>query len=199
MESARRAEHRVRCANLFLAVGALGTSSILLRNRVNLPGLGRALGTRFSGNGDLLTFAMGARADGPTGPSRLIDGSYGPVITTAIRVADGADGGNGRGYYVQEAGFPEFANWIIETTQVTASVERGSKTIWELLKHRLGSRDQSTISAEVSRLIGEGRLGTAPCHCWAWVATCQTGESRFGTVNWTSTGRRQPLCHSSRR
>ena len=153
-------EHHVRCANLFLAAGSLGTSSILLRNRINLPGLGRALGTRFSGNGDLLTFAMGARANSSVGPPRLIDGSHGPVITTAIRVPDEADGGDGRGYYVQEAGFPEFANWLIETTQVTASMERASKAIWELIKRRMGSRYESTMSAEVSRLVGEGRLGS---------------------------------------
>lgn len=71
---------RIRCDSLFLAAGTFGTATLLLRNRVSLPALGRALGTRFSGNGDLLTFCMNAQAEGPTGRMRLIDGSLGPVI-----------------------------------------------------------------------------------------------------------------------
>lgn len=152
---------RIRCATLFLGAGSLGTTTLLLRNRVNLPEVGRALGTRFSGNGDLLTFAMGARSEGPTGKMRLIDGSYGPVITTAIRVPDEADGGTGRGYYVQEAGFPEFANWLIETTRVTSSVGRSAAVAGEILARRLRKENESTISAEVARMVGEGMLGSS--------------------------------------
>ena len=157
-----REQVTLRCATLFLGAGALGTTTLLLRNRVNLPALGRALGTRFSGNGDLLTFCMGARAEGPAGGMRLIDGAYGPVITTAIRVPDGLDeGGERRGYYVQEAGFPEFANWLIETTQVTRSMTQAAAVARDLLVHRLRRRNESTISAEVARLVGEGRLGSS--------------------------------------
>ncbi|HSN44482.1 MAG TPA: FAD-binding protein, partial [Propionibacteriaceae bacterium] len=148
---------RIRCDTLFLAAGTLGTTALLLRNRVNLPAMGRALGSRFSGNGDLLTFCMNAKAEGPTGRMRLIDGSLGPVITTTIRVPDGLDAQGGRrGYYVQEAGFPDFANWLIETTQVTASLSRTAKVARELLMNRLGNRNESTISSEVSRLVGRG-------------------------------------------
>jgi cholesterol oxidase len=153
---------RIRCTDLVLGAGSLGTTALLLRNRVTLPALGQALGTRFSGNGDLLTFAIGARRDPPGAAPRLIDASHGPVITTAIRVPDDADDGNGgRGYYVQEAGFPEFANWLIETSRVTSSVTRAAAVAREVLRHRLGSRYESTISAEVARLVGEGRLGSS--------------------------------------
>ena len=157
-----RSPHRVRCADLFLAAGTFGTTSLLLRNRVNLPGLGRALGSRFSGNGDLLTFCMGAKAEGPTGGMRLIDGSYGPVITTAMRVPDGLDeGGHRRGYYIQEAGFPDFANWLIETADITSSMQRAAAVARDLLKYRLGARYESTISAEIAKLVGQGRLGSS--------------------------------------
>ncbi len=157
-----RTPHRVRCATLFLAAGTFGTTALLLRNRVNLPALGRALGTRFSGNGDLLTFCMGAKAEGPAGGMRLIDGSYGPVITTAMRVPDGLDeGGRRRGYYVQEAGFPDFANWLIETAAVTSSMQRAAVVARDLVRHRLGGRYESTISAEIARLVGQGKLGSS--------------------------------------
>lgn len=158
----RRTEHRVRCATLFLAAGTFGTTALLLRNRVNLPALGRALGSRFSGNGDLLTFCMGAKAEGPTGGMRLIDGSYGPVITTAMRVPDGLDeGGRRRGYYVQEAGFPDFANWLIETAAVTSSLQRAVTVARDLIRYRYGKRYESTISAEIARLVGQGKLGSS--------------------------------------
>ncbi|MFZ1411813.1 MAG: GMC family oxidoreductase [Micropruina sp.] len=158
-----RSRHKIHCNQLFLAAGALGTTSLLLRNRVNLPLLSRALGTRFCGNGDLLTFAMGAQSDTSTHHPRVIDGSYGPVITTSIRVPDSVDGTGreGRGYYVQEAGFPEFANWLIETAQVTSSLQRAAKIARDLLLYRLRGLNESTISAEVAQAIGHGRLGAS--------------------------------------
>ena len=120
----RRDYERITCDQLLLGAGTFGTTALLLRNRVGLPALGRALGSRFSGNGDLLTFCFGAEGTSEAGQVRLIDPAYGPVITTALRQPDGVDEeGAGRGYYVQEAGFPDFANWLIETAQITASDE----------------------------------------------------------------------------
>lgn len=154
---------RVRCDVVIVAAGALGSTELLLRNRVHLPCLGPALGTRFSGNGDLMTFLMGAQVDTASGRSRLIDGSYGPVITSSIRIPDGVDsaGRPGRGYYVQEAGFPEFINWLIEASTMHKSMARGAKLAWELARYRLTGRNESTISAEVARLVGEGRIGSS--------------------------------------
>ncbi|MGJ6979366.1 GMC oxidoreductase [Aestuariimicrobium soli] len=157
-----RTPQTITCDTLFLGAGTFGTTGLLLKNRVSLPALGRALGTRFSGNGDLLTFMMGARGQTASGDIRLIDGAYGPVITTAIRRPDGLDEeGAGRGYYVEEAGFPEFANWLIETTQVTSSMQRAIGVARQMLEVRLRSRNESTISAEVAKLVGQGRLGAS--------------------------------------
>ena len=151
------------CDQLVLAAGTLGTTSLLLRNRVALPDLGAALGTRFSGNGDLLTFLLGAQVDTASGRSRLIDASYGPVITSAIRVPDArdGDGASGRGFYIQEAGFPEFTDWLIETARVDATLRRGAAMAGALLRYRLRRRNESTLSAEVARLVGQGRVGSS--------------------------------------
>lgn len=154
-----RTEMRITCDQLFLGAGTFGTTALLLRNRIGLPALGRALGTRFSGNGDLLTFCLGAQTTTEQGRTRLIDPAYGPVITTAIRHPDGVDEeGAGRGYYVQEAGFPDFANWLIETAQVTASAQRAAHVVRQLIAYRLRNTNESTISAEVAELVGQGRL-----------------------------------------
>lgn len=155
----QRTQLTLTCDHLILGAGTFGTTSLLLRNRVGLPALGRAVGTRFSGNGDLLTFCMGARDTTKGAGMRVIDGSYGPVITTSIRRPDGMDEeGAGRGYYVQEAGFPVFANWLIETAQVGSALQRSASIVRELILHRLQRRNESTISAEIAKLIGEGRL-----------------------------------------
>lgn len=150
------------CDHLVLGAGTFGSTALLLRNRVGLPALGRALGSRFSGNGDLMTFCMGAKVTNAQGAMRLIDGSYGPVITTAIRRPDGMDEeGAGRGYYVQEAGFPEFANWLIETAQVGSAVHRALSVAKEMVLYKLKRRNESTISAEVAKMVGQGRLGSS--------------------------------------
>ncbi|GAA3437601.1 hypothetical protein [Kutzneria kofuensis] len=54
---------RIDCERLILAAGSFGTTR-LLGNRAHLPGLSPALGTRFSGNGDMLSFALHTRRDG---------------------------------------------------------------------------------------------------------------------------------------
>lgn len=154
-----RTHLRITCDQLFLGAGTFGTTALLLRNRVALPALGRALGTRFSGNGDLLTFCFGAQSTTEAGHTRMIDPAYGPVITTAIRRPDGLDEeGQGRGYYVQEAGFPEFTSWLVETAQVTASMRRAASVVSQIVAHRLTNKNESTISAEVAKLVGQGRL-----------------------------------------
>ena len=159
----RHARRTIRCDQLVLGAGTFGTTSLLLHNRITLPALGPALGTRFSGNGDLLTFLMGAQADTASGRARLIDGSYGPVITSAIRVPDSHDGtgSSGRGYYIEEAGFPEFTDWLIETARVDASIRRGARLAQQLVRNRLRRRNESTLSAEVARLMGQGRVGSS--------------------------------------
>lgn len=51
----------ISCDRLVLGAGTYGTTFLLLKSREAFPGLSDALGTRFSGNGDLLTFLMRAR------------------------------------------------------------------------------------------------------------------------------------------
>ena len=75
----------IRARRLVLAAGTFGTTYLLLRNRLALPGLSGALGTRFSGNGDLLGLVMDSSRDGL---ARDLGANTGPVITTAIRIAD---------------------------------------------------------------------------------------------------------------
>lgn len=162
-------ERFIRCRRLVLGAGTFGSNFLLLRNRGSLPGLSETLGTRFSGNGDLLTLIMDAKT-GEAGPPngrggtpgvRMLSGSRGPVITTAIRVPDTVDGGSGRGYYVEDAGYPAFINWLIETAQLGQVARRTAKMATQILKDRLFEGHHSNISADLAAALGDGRLSSS--------------------------------------
>jgi len=146
----------IRARRLILSAGTLGTTYLLLRNRAALPRLSRQLGRRFSGNGDLLTFAYRS-TDSSTGDRRprVIDAGRGPVITSSIRVPDAVDGGDGPGFYLQDAGYPEFANWMLQATDVIGTIRRTLSVAQRLLRLRLGGRLESDLGAEISSLIGD--------------------------------------------
>lgn len=152
-------ERVIRCSKLILAAGTFGTTFLLLRNRVALPGLSTALGTRFSGNGDLLGFLMNATqlTAERQGPRPML-GSTGPVITTAIRVGDAADGegSTGRGYYIEDAGYPGFINWLMEASQIRSAVPRFAQFAARIVANRLFGGHRTDISSDLAALLGVG-------------------------------------------
>jgi cholesterol oxidase len=144
---------------LILSAGSLGSTFLLLKmkSRGAFPGISNLLGSRFCGNGDLMTFALETtkRKDGER-VARLIDAGYGPVITSRIRFKDREEGGEGRGFYIEDAGYPHFVNWILETVETPGEAIR---QFWGGLAGRfldkLLSREPETdIGAEVARLLG---------------------------------------------
>ncbi|HVL26152.1 MAG TPA: GMC family oxidoreductase [Thermomicrobiales bacterium] len=157
-ESTSRAPQRtIHARRLILSAGTLGTTYLLLRNRAVVPRISKRLGMNFSGNGDLLTFASNA-TDSSTGDRRprLLEAGRGPVITSTIRVRDAVDeGGSGRGFYLQDAGYPEFANWMLQMTDVVGTTRRGLSLAARLLRLRLGGRIESDIGAELAGLVGD--------------------------------------------
>jgi cholesterol oxidase len=140
----------IRCKALVLAAGAIGTPFLLLANRPALPGISARLGTRFSGNGDLLTFAL--RSGGAH--AQLLEASHGTVITSYLRVPDAADGGSGRGYYVEDAGYPQFVSWILQladTGGLLARLFRLLRFYWRRLRL---TRSRSRLGPELVDLFG---------------------------------------------
>ena len=150
--------HRLTTDRLVLSAGSFGTTYLLLKNRDAFPRLSSRLGTRFCGNGDLLTFGLRAREDGRPRP---VDGSYGPVITSTVRVKDAAEGGPGRAYYIQDGGQPVFVNWIIESSHQLAVFRRALRLLlrlkWKLL--RLDRR--SDIGDEIASFFNSDLTATS--------------------------------------
>lgn len=145
----------ITCDRLVLSAGTFGTPFLLLKNRSAFPRISQRLGTRFCVNGDLLSFILRSHEyqDGRAVP-RVLDASFGPVITSAIRVSDFLDGGQGRGFYVEDGGYPAFFNWLLEASQVGGFSRRvlrfGKRTLWGLL----GLNLDTDLDAEISDLIG---------------------------------------------
>ncbi len=146
---------------LVVSAGTLGTPYLLLRNRSNFPRLSKALGTRFCGNGDLLTFLLDAtKQEGGRTVPRVVDGSHGPVITSYMRVPDTVDGGTGRGYYVEDAGYPVLLDWMVETAKLPNTVARVLKFAWRRVLATVFHNPRSDLSAELAYLLGPCTLSS---------------------------------------
>jgi cholesterol oxidase len=148
----------IACQRLIIAAGTFGSPYLLMRNLAAFPRLNREpLGSRFSVNGDLLTFVINSRErrNGKLVPRRL-DPSFGPVITSAIRVGDSLDGNGakGRGFYLEDAGIPYLFSWIAELSGLPGTLVRGLKFLKLRAKYRTGLNNDANLSAEIANLLG---------------------------------------------
>ena len=153
----------IRCKRLILAAGTFGSPYLLMRNIGSFSQLNReALGSRFSVNGDLLSFIVKSkeRRNGKLVPRRL-DPSFGPVITSGIRFGDtlDGDGPQGRGFFIEDAGNPYLFSWITELSGIPGTLLRGLKFVKLRAKYRTGLQSDANLSAEISNLLGPA-IGT---------------------------------------
>lgn len=138
----------VTADKLVLAAGTLGSNYLLLANKERLPGLSKRLGQRFSGNGDVLGFAYKAKQT--RGEPRELSPSHGPVITSTIH-SDTEDPRNA--FYLQDAGFPQFASWIADSFDAPGGVERALRFIKARALSALSGSPKSNIGSQVSGLL----------------------------------------------
>jgi len=143
------------CDHLILSAGTLGTTNLLLRNRAVLPGLSRKIGTRFCGNGDLLTLVLNTSRVSTDGKreSRIVDPGYGPVITTTARIPGAEDGGEGRGFYLQDAGYPQHLAWILHVLAAPVQVWRWREGASYLVKNWLKGTPDTDVTGKIADLM----------------------------------------------
>ena len=158
-DTSRLDRHTISCDRLILSAGTLGTTYLLLKNRAAFPAISRALGTRFGGNGDLLTFARHCMADGPDGKRipNVMDAAHAPVITSAIRVPDelDPDGMAGeRGFYLEDAGQPEFVSWMLQLLDAPRSAWDLIPKLPKLAGNFITHRD-TDIGGEIPDILGD--------------------------------------------
>ena len=189
-DGARRRCGRVTCDHLVLSAGTLGTTNLLLRNRSAFPRLSRRLGTRFCGNGDLLTLAHQHPRDGRRQAhaadrrSRLRPGHHqhgaharrarrrrGPRLLPAGRRLSAAAG--------LDPARPRRA-------QVAVGVALDRPRSWSRTGCR--ARPTPTSAATSPTCCSRASCRPAACRCWGWAATSPTGGCSCATAGSTSTG-----------
>ena len=150
-EGSEPAPATITADTLVISAGTLGSTYLLLKNRDAFGGLSPALGTHFCGNGDLLTFALRCKEQ--------INPDFGPVITSAIRMGDAHDddGSTGRGFYIEDAGYPSFASWMLQATDEPRALWLWRKVALRLLWKWIRRKPQPDISGVISSFFGDAR------------------------------------------
>ncbi len=151
-------EKSITCKYLIVSAGTFGTQYLLSKNIQNTPNISETLGSRYTVNGDLLSFILKSFEDknGKSVPRRL-DPTVGPVITSALRFGDDLDGNGtmGRGFYVEDGGHPAMLSWAGEVSGLGGYLIRLKKFLKLILKYRFGLSYDSDLGAEISDLIGD--------------------------------------------
>jgi cholesterol oxidase len=150
------------CKHLIVSAGTLGTNWLMLSNRAALPALSDQLGLGFSGNGDLLSFAVRATRENAAGRrvAREIEPGIGPVITSAIRMPDELEGGEGRGFYLEDAGFPQFGGWMLEMLEEPEAIAKELPKIAHYVWSLIHGRRHSEVGDLASALLGDCDLSS---------------------------------------
>ena len=180
------------CDRLILAAGTFGTPFLLLSNRSSFRHISRRLGTQFCGNGDLLGFVFRSRVarDGKLEP-RVLDPNFGTVITSTVRVPDAADdGGKGRGFYIQDAGYPSFASWLIESSELPSVIRRAFRFGATWLWGKLTKNPRSDMARDIRALMGDCELSSTSMPLLAMGRDIPDGTMRirrgYLDVDWTT-------------
>ncbi|MBI3224244.1 MAG: GMC family oxidoreductase [Mycolicibacterium cosmeticum] len=136
----------IRAKRVVLAAGTLGSTYLLLRHRDALNINSDALGHRFSGNGDYLGFVHSADTD--------LACTRGPVIT-AYRHYPGTGGTHGM--YIEDAGYPAFAAWLMQLGRVGGmAMTAMGKILVRKLGDLLDVEENPNMSEEINDILKNG-------------------------------------------
>ena len=152
---------RITAKRLIVSAGTYGSPFLLFKNRNALPGLkaNRNLGKKFGLNGDMLSFLVKSqeKKNGRCVP-RLLDPSFGPVITSAIRLGDDLDSNTNdgrRGFYVEDGGNPYLMSWASELAGISGLLARGLHLGKRYLQYYLGFNHDADLDKEIADVLGD--------------------------------------------
>lgn len=149
-------DYDVLADTLILSAGTLGSTYLLLKMQAAgaFPAMSPALGSRFSGNGDLLMFVT--RCKDRAGKPLRLNASRAPVITSTFRFPDGTDDGStSRGFYLQDAGYPLALDYVWELLELNL-IPRVGRFLLSFFKSKLGAELDSRLTA----VLGQGVLSS---------------------------------------
>jgi cholesterol oxidase len=157
----RFVESTISARRVVLAAGALGSTYLLLANEAELGLEAQPVGQRFCGNGDVLGLVNGAYGN--------LECTKGPVITAYRRYAADTDapddpGWDGdapiqHGMYIEDAGYPAFAAWLVQLLQSPGMVRGFLGEAWDKWWQDFGDEAADTnLSAELTSVLRSGGL-----------------------------------------
>jgi cholesterol oxidase len=163
----------INARRVVIAAGTIGTTYLLLQNESALDIADvrdrnddqlKVLGSRFSGNGDFLAFVRSAFG--------RLDCTRGPVITAYRRYDAETDmpetdhdapdlrGVNTNetrhGMYIQDAGFPTFAAWLVQLAQTPTTLMNAAR----VFAQKKIDGDDSNFSAEINKIMANGEFSS---------------------------------------
>ncbi len=146
------------CLVLVVAAGSLGSTELLLRSAPALPALSPALGTRYSPNGDLLTFGsrIGRTAESARFADQPGDMSTGPTITRCVEV-DGP-GPDGQRFFLQDAALPSQLAWALLGLPTGRATWHVLKGVAGRILEMLGRDPRTHVGSDLSRTLPRSRL-----------------------------------------
>ncbi len=147
---------------LVLAAGSLGSTSLLLYSQKWFPNISKALGTRLSGNGDLLTVAIGCQEKVEDKlQKRSVQPYFGPVITGAAR---NISVDKKTRFIVEDWTFTTTIIWLLETINANALKLRWFKLFVNYIKSLFGFHRNINLSYTVSEFLGaaDGLVSSFP-------------------------------------
>ena len=153
-------QREITAERLVLSAGTLGTTYLLLRSRDALGGLSDALGTRFCGNGDLLSFATNARRrEGER------EGVWGPRAQLRPGHLEHRQGRRHRGRRHRPrllhpgGGLSRLRELDVVTD--LPGISRATRFLLGRFWDAVWAKPDSNVSAELSRLIGSTARSSA--------------------------------------
>jgi cholesterol oxidase len=154
--------NRVEAHAVFLCMGSINTTELLLRCRDqyrSLPNLSVRLGEGYSGNGDFLAFAVSTAED--------IEPARGPTITTAC-IHDRVIDGERIWFALEDGGYPTTLSRLVPLIDAGSlahlaerSLERHISSHSTRASHRLGQRladDDVQVMLVMGRDRADGRI-----------------------------------------
>lgn len=134
---------------VIVAAGSLGSTRLLLRLRADVPAMSRAIGTRWSPNGDLLGFISDAA--GQMKPDR------GPVITGALYLDAGSyPDGSPSAAWIEDGGLPPPLALYILGVQRKGWLRLGwaqLAAVVNIARGWFGRRTETNLGRDLSRLL----------------------------------------------
>ena len=111
------------------------------------------------------------------------------MITTAIRMPDAPTARRaGRGFYLQDAGYPQLVAWLWKPRTCRGDSGAGAIALERLQSDR-GRGPDTDVTGKIADLHRPRRAcRPAGCRCSAWAATSPTARCSCATASSTSTG-----------